>query len=439
MAEIAGTLSATEPERVYEIPCDQPILIIAGLSHHGVGGRHLWIGVEDGVLLVLDEDEHRLFLRLRGARSPLDALTDGAPGWEHQWQAIANLVTRCAEAGFIRDIPGFHESGSIAPEQYVRLHVTARCQLECVHCYASSGPRASADQELPGEHWRRVLDAVAREGGRSVLFTGGEPLVRSDSAGLMCHAAGLGLQVTLFTNGLLVGKYLREFAPAVSLVQVSLNGPDEASNDAIRGAGTFRKIMRAISLLIEAGVPVRIGMTVMEQNWPAIRDGFLPFAARFAGAAVRFHLGYGVCHYGRGSTLGDRLDLEQVRPVLEAYLESANGPPGRRITRKTTNCGYCEQLVVGPDGGVYPCHLLHGRLGHIDDRPLPEWHRILRETAQRHLVDTISGCATCDIRNLCGGTCRVINEQTTGSKWVTTCAPRDREARYGNLVHLFRK
>jgi radical SAM protein with 4Fe4S-binding SPASM domain len=400
---------------------------------------HLWIGIDDGVLLVLDEDEHRLFERLQTAGSLVDAVIDGSRQIEDRWREVTALVTRCAEAGFLENVPGFHGSCRIAPEEYARLHVTARCQLECIHCYAASGPKASAAGELSAEHWRRIVDDIARAGGRSVLFTGGEPLIRPDCASLMRHAADGGLEVTLFTNGLLVGRYLGDFAGAATLVQVSLNGPDEASNDSIRGPGTFRKVMRAIALLVDSGVPVRIGMTVMEQNWAAIRDGFPAFAAQFAGANVRFHLGYGVCHYGRGSTLGDRLNLDEVRPTLERYLESANGPAGRRITRKTKNCGYCEQLVVGPDGGVYPCHLLHGRLGHIDDRSVPEWHQILRQTAERHLVDTISGCATCDLRNLCGGTCRVVNEQTTGSKWVTTCTGSDREAKYRNLVYLFHK
>lgn len=234
-------------------------------------------------------------------------------------------------------------------------------------------------------------------------------------------------------------KRLPAFAGAVSLVQVSLNGPDEASNDPIRGKGTFGRVMRAIELLVAAKVPVRIGMTVMERNWAAIRSGFQAFAERFAHNGVRFHLGHGVCRYGRGESLDDRLDLDEVRPIIEQFLEAANGPPGRRITRKTTNCGYCEQLVIAPDGGVYPCHLLHGVLGHIDDRPVRDWHRVLRETEERHLVHTISGCAECDLRNLCGGTCRVINEQTTGSKWITTCTSQQRAARYHNLVSLFHK
>jgi hypothetical protein len=114
----------------------------------------------------------------------------------------------------------------------------------------------------------------------------------------------------------------------------------------------------------------------MEKNWFAIKTGFRAFARRFAGSPLKFHLGYGVCNYGRATFLDDRLDLEEAREILDELMAEANQDQDRRITRKTTSCGYCEQLVVAPDGMVYPCHLLHGALGPLDRQPLPQLLRM---------------------------------------------------------------
>ena len=417
-----------------EVPLERPVALAEDLCHHRIDGKHLWIGVGRGVLVSLDDDEHGILSALRSGRSPAELLATGDP---LELSALTGVLTRCAEAGLLRDFVGHHDECELAPGRHARIHLTARCQLRCVHCYASSGPEAAVTGELSTPEWIRVIDAVAAAQAQTVLFTGGEPLLRDDCAALLRHAAARGLEVTLFTNGLLVEKKLPEFRGAVRLVQVSLNGPDERSNDAIRGRSTFRRAMRAIEVLVRSGTPVRIGMTVMESNWVAIRDGFREFTAGFAGADVRFHLGLGVCRHGRGAALRDGLDLEAVRREVDLLLEAANGPVGRRITRKTVSCGYCEQLVIGPDGGVYPCHLLEGRLGHVFDKPLEDWHGILRDTAARYSVDRIEGCDQCDLRHLCGGTCRVVNAQETGSAFRTTCTAHDRTARYRTLVRLF--
>ncbi len=425
-----------------ELPSDQPIGFKRPLSHRSINGQHLWISVEKGAVLVLSESEAPLFAALEAGVPPAALLSqvglrDVESNILDRWEDICGLIHKCAAAGFLEQLDGYWDECRLAPERFARLHLTARCQLRCIHCYAVSGPQASTSGELATDRWVRLIDDIAASGGESVLFTGGEPLLRPDCGHLMEHAASLGLGVTLFTNGLLVRRHLDAIRRSASLVQVSLNGPDAQTNDAIRGSGTFAKVLQAVDGLADAGVPVRIGMTVMERNWPAIRDLFPQFTRRFSGKPVRFHLGYGVCNYGRATELHDQLELDQIRPVLDCYLEEANGGSDRRIARRTTRCGYCEQLVIAPDGGVYPCHLLAGRLGHIDERSVGEWHQVLRELAVRHEVDHVSGCNTCDLRHLCGGTCRVINEVVTGSRWVTTCTPVERTARYRNLVRLF--
>ena len=93
--------------------------------------------------------------------------------------------------------------------------------------------------------------------------------------------------------------------------------------------------------------------------------------------------------------------------------------------------------MVGPDGTVYPCHLLDGPICHIDDHPLPEIIALLRGLIYQTDVDHIEGCSTCEIRYLCGGSCRVIGSHKTGSRLVTDCTPKDKAQKYSNLARAF--
>jgi radical SAM protein with 4Fe4S-binding SPASM domain len=93
--------------------------------------------------------------------------------------------------------------------------------------------------------------------------------------------------------------------------------------------------------------------------------------------------------------------------------------------------------VIAPDGGVHPCHLLDGAITHVDDQPLTDLMGLLKETSRNYSVDHSVGCNACDIRNLCGGSCRVLNGKTTGNRRVTNCTASDKLHRLNNLVQTF--
>jgi radical SAM protein with 4Fe4S-binding SPASM domain len=217
-------------------------------------------------------------------------------------------------------------------------------------------------------------------------------------------------------------------------VQVSLGSPEEKSNDAIRGRKTYKTILEAIDLLLDAGVQTQICITAMEHNWQAIDSQFRAFAERYdRDSPLRFHIGYGVCDYGRGETLDDKYDhyrgLQRASSLVQEVNQEENV-----ITMQKIGCGYCEQLVVGDDGTIYPCHFLEGALGHVDDKPLAEWYSIIREQAALHQVHHVKGCSDCDIRNVCGGNCRIIDAKKTGSRLTTSCTKGDRARFFHKLA-----
>ena len=84
------------------------------------------------------------------------------------------------------------------------IALTHRCNLKCIHCYAGPEHNSSQKQEPSTERWLELIDEIADAGCLFLLLTGGDPMVRSDFAGIYRHAKESGMMVTVFTNGTLI-------------------------------------------------------------------------------------------------------------------------------------------------------------------------------------------------------------------------------------------
>src|SRR5262249_17243 len=86
-------------------------------------------------------------------------------------------------------------------------------------------------------------------------------------------ATAAGLHPCLTTNGLLLTKEIaRELGrrPLVWL-NVSLEGPDATTNDAVRGAGTFNAVLEKLELL-RRHPPFTLAFTVLRSNAHLVRE-----------------------------------------------------------------------------------------------------------------------------------------------------------------------
>ncbi|MGH7883662.1 MAG: radical SAM protein, partial [Candidatus Dormibacteraceae bacterium] len=86
-----------------------------------------------------------------------------------------------------------------SPLSFLWLEITGKCQLECVHCYAESGPHGSHGR-MESEDWMRVIDQAAELGAAAVQFIGGEPTLHPALPLLVRHALDRQLRVEIFSN-----------------------------------------------------------------------------------------------------------------------------------------------------------------------------------------------------------------------------------------------
>ena len=132
-----------------------------------------------------------------------------------------------------------------APFAFPRVlawEITRRCPMKCRHCRASAADCAF-DGELTTEECRKVIDSITRPPQPSplppsmVIWTGGEPMSRSDLEELVRYATEKGLRSVLAPcSTLATEERLRALKVAgVMACSLSLDGPDRASHDAFRG------------------------------------------------------------------------------------------------------------------------------------------------------------------------------------------------------------
>lgn len=146
------------------------------------------------------------------------------------------------------------------------VNVTNVCNLSCRHCFVfrADNPNKPKDKMDDATMLHQLEALRDRHGIRSMLFMGGEPMIRRN---LVMQAMPLFEHSSIVTNG----TYGIPSVPG-HLVTVSLDGP-EAMNDPIRGEGVFQKVKKAVFERDPAdGTTVMLQMTITKENAPGIEE-----------------------------------------------------------------------------------------------------------------------------------------------------------------------
>ncbi|ORT60100.1 radical SAM protein [Streptomyces sp. CB03238] len=219
------------------------------------------------------------------------------------------------------------ESHDAACVSLLWLEITGKCQLECVHCYAESGP--DGDHGLmTRQDWLEVIAEARDIGVKTVVFIGGEPTLHPLLGEFVEYALGLGLSVRIVTNLVHVPTGLWDVyvRPGVS-VSVSYYSSDPAAHDAMtRRRGSHRRTVVNLEKAARLGVHVT-GLIITTDTSPD--------ADPARNALER---------------LGVR--QQKVAPVQALGRAAAGCAPSL-----SDLCGQCagHLLAVDPRGRAFPC------------------------------------------------------------------------------------
>ncbi len=314
------------------------------------------------------------------------------------------------------------------PPQSVFWELTWRCNLRCIHCVVAAGEDKEDEpttRELKGIAWQ-----LAQAGVQSVTYSGGEPLSRLDFFEIAEHVAELGLSAQMATNGLLITEEVAMRLRRLNIAtQITLNGATAPSHDAFTGVhGSWDKSVRAIRLLIAAGVPVTVATIATKRSAPEV-SAIIDLAARLGVTVFRL-IPFVPCGRGRQHReleLASR-EMRQLTVLLREirasgrmnilpleFEETLNAPPmyGCAPTTHIGCDGAIAYCTISTTGDVLPCSFFSGvAADNLRDRPF-QWiwtnSRFLNYFRSLNVSDLESECATCGYLAVCRGGCRATN------------------------------
>lgn len=106
----------------------------------------------------------------------------------------------------------------------------------------------------------KLADELAELGLKRIVFSGGEPILRTDLEEICRMFSDNGVKQTLLTNGVLVKKKINNIAPYLDELIISIDGAAPETHDLIRG-------VNSLNLIIE-------GIKHTKENFPALNISF---------------------------------------------------------------------------------------------------------------------------------------------------------------------
>ena len=260
---------------------------------------------------------------------------------------------------------------------YLRISLTDRCNFRCLYCmplHAEFVPKSSL---LSFAELERLAVAFIARGTRRIRLTGGEPLVRRGAMSfverLSPHLASGDLEeVTITTNGALLGRYASELVAAgVRRVNVSLDTLQPDRFDTIARTGHLPIVLDSIETALAAGLKLKLNTVAMA----GLNDDEFPALVRYAhgrGMDITFieimPLGNVDMHRADYymSVKDIRQKLEQDFTLLVTDYRSAG--PARYVQVAETGgrigfinpishsfCDTCDKVRLSATGVLYTC------------------------------------------------------------------------------------
>ncbi len=358
----------------------------------------------------------------------------------------------------------FSAVGTASP--VIIWNVCGHCNMTCPHCYAVATKAPSA-KDLSTEEGLRLIDDLADNGIKVVIFSGGEPLLRPDLLELIQHAKSRGLFPQLSTNGVFITESkAAELAKAgIGYVGISIDGLP-SFNDAYRGLeGGHDLALRGLQNSKQAGMRTGLRITLTARN----ADHLNPMLkAAQEVSADRFYVSH-LLYSGRGFKMSNEdLGRDKTRSLLGDLFESAeqllnansptrivtgsndsDGPfllrwiqerfgadaalPVEKLLRERGGNSAGEKILnITHKGNVHPDQFWRQQtLGNVRHETVAEiLANPFRQDLAQRATKLTGRCSTCRYIDLCRGSHRERALAEHGDHWASdpACVLLDTEA-----------
>ena len=305
------------------------------------------------------------------------------------------------------------------------FELTPICNMNCRMCYIRTSFQEMEKQGtmLTAEEWIQIASEARDMGLLYLLLTGGEPLLYPEFDKLYSWLGESGIVVMLNTNGTLLTEeradLLLKYPPRK--VNISLYGASEKTyQDVCRYSEGFEQTLKAIRLLKERNIPVKLNCSLTPLNFHDLKEMHriadeldVPFQVtpymfppvRKNGIEItdftRFDpemAAYMTIENAKLSLHDTTLYQEWVKSKLDIY-ETYNQKPYMNRERGFSCFASKNNFWITWKGEMLPCGMLN-----IDGINVPEqgFSNCWEETGKMgQQIHNPKKCCICDLRPLC--------------------------------------
>jgi MoaA/NifB/PqqE/SkfB family radical SAM enzyme len=191
------------------------------------------------------------------------------PKSKHYLGSLASVVSKMTELGNQQKTlkRQFMNEHGVMPPSFLAISPGKFCNLNCVGCYANSN--SDSREKLSFDVFDKIISEKSSWGSWFTVISGGEPFLWHDSGRdlfdlVAKHQDNFFL---VYTNGTLVDEKLIEKLSKVGNITLAISVEGfEAETDWRRGKGVWKKIIKAMALLKNEGIPFGISTTATNKN-----------------------------------------------------------------------------------------------------------------------------------------------------------------------------
>lgn len=277
----------------------------------------------------------------------------------------------------------------------VLWELNTACNLECSYCHTRT------ERSLHGLSLEKIIqfyDFLKERQITDIIFSGGEPFLRTDIFSILESAHQRGFSIDLCSNGTLIdGDSAARLRETLSEISISLDSHLSDIHDNWRGPGSHQMAITGVRHLVAAGLEVHAISVVTEESFSSMEET----AELVAGLGV-----HSMTFLGRMATVGmspafpSRINQARLKERIFSIRETLDIPVNsKRLFFSPAHfpCTAGESMFgIDAEGNFLPCILFKG--DHYNMAESPAWKKAF--TRYRDRV-----CRPCEHLSKCHGGC----------------------------------
>lgn len=417
-------------EKKYNIPQN------IGIQFHN--NKRIIIAVDFANWIIADNDiQLDIFKDLRYHN--IQEIIDKYP---HNYEDVKWVITQIEARHFCKSKLKTYTTNNL------QLYLTNECNLRCPHCFMHSGIKKN--DELSYDEFIEIITQFASDGGEKIIFSGGEVMTYVKFDALLKYAKGKGLFVSIMTNGTLWNSsIIDKLSQYIDEIQISIDGYNEESNSKVRGINNFEKALNTVESFLKKKINTKIAVTPLFKNPEKEISEYIEWGKnllnKYGSKNLQIIFNSELLP-GRAIDLNSDINKKYPKYINEIYAGiygiDMDAPFINAMLHNNIfdNCGY-GNLSITSNGDIYLCGNITGThsIGNIRTIEKNKLKEIREKAIKYSHVSNLIPCKDCDLKNICGGNCRIKYFKNFGnndfdSSLTRICSKENKEAMLETLI-----